>query len=369
MPRLSFLAKEERGLTLVEVLVSVTLLVLMSMSFAPALMFVLETAERNRIRTTATVLANEVIEELRGKSFDEIVIDESNLVGEKVEERAVDGHDYLVKTIIYWLELDEIGEPNWDYKGITVEVSPIGSYTGKGPAVTLETAVSREFGTPFLGGIGIRVHAYRGWQTGEREPSPDLWIKVTQGAKQERHLIKNGKVLILGFAEGKCTIAPEVPSGFMIRPDSVLEMDLAKGSNDLELYLEKPCNLKVNINLKDPEGQPLQLAGVATLGLPFLGQDGEPLTIDKNFTGSGTVSFENLWPVGEGYIGSYDLTVTAGEYRFAMSEVDDDERPWDGKFGGPDKSVTITVSPVKPEPPEEEDENGEEPGDPENGTD
>ncbi len=122
-------------------------------------------------------------------------------------------------------------------------------------------------------------------------------------------------------------------------------------------------------NLKDPEGQPLQLAGVATLGLPFLGQDGEPLTIDKNFTGSGTVSFENLWPGGEGYIGSYDLTVTAGEYRFAMSEVDDDERPWDGKFGGPDKSVTITVSPVKPEPPEEEDENGEEPGDPENGTD
>ncbi len=369
MPRLSFLAKEERGLTLVEVLVSVTLLVLMSMSFAPALMFVLETAERNRIRTTATVLANEVIEELRGKSFDEIIIDESNLVGEKVEERAVDGHDYLIKTIIYWLELDEIGEPDWDYKGITVEVSPIGSYTGKGPAVTVETAVSREFGTPFLGGVGIRVHAYRGWQTGEREPSPDLWIKVTQGAKQERHLIKNGKVLILGFAEGECTVAPEVPSGFMIRPGSVLKMDLAKGSNDLELFFEKPCVLKVNINLKDPEGQPLQLAGVATLGLPFLDNDGEPITIDKNFTGSGTVSFENLWPVGDGYTGSYDLTVTAGEYRFAMSEVDDDERPWDGKFDGPDRSVTITVFPVKPEPPEEEDENGEEPGGPENGTD
>lgn len=354
--RLGFLKRDERGLTLVEVLVSVALLVLMSMTFAPALMFVLESAERNRIRTTATVLANEVIEELRTKTFDEIIIDGDNPVGEREEERTVDGHEYRIRTMISWLELDESGAASWDYKGIKVEVAPLGSHAGKGSAVTLETAVSRDFSLPLLKGANIRVHALWGWQEAAYE---NLKINLMQDGRTVSSVRTDdkGTARLFELEEGAYTVVPEVPPGQMLKPGTCFAVDAVNGvTESIGFYLEKPCRLAVTVNFLDGEGNPLQRSGKIILRMPFVDGDspeGELLCVEKSVSGGSTVVFEGLWPVKGDATGYYSIAVIAGELYY--DTLTDEAPPWNGAFQSPGQSRTLTLNVIEDE---DEDEHG-----------
>lgn len=356
MPKPNFLASDESGFTLAEVLVSATLLLLIALAFAPALLFVLETSEKNRIRTVGTSLANEIIEELRTMPFDEIGLEEGNPGGKfsLEEERTVDGRKYKVKTFINWLELDESGDASWDYKGIKVEVSPKGAFAGKSTTVIAETTVSRDSSLPPLKGANIRVYAYRGWQEGGyRQPVRNLKIyAIKNNKKVSAWTNAKGKVLFLDLGEGTYTVEPDLSS---VNPRMItmpgagsFEVDVAEGSTgDIGFDLEIPCSL--TIKFVDPEGNDLQISGTAILAMPFTDEEGEALFVEKKITGSSLVSFMDLWPVGIGFCGAYYLKITGKDLDYDML-VDNnmpllaDGSPWEGIFDAPGTSLTVTLT-------------------------
>ncbi|NLA11917.1 MAG: hypothetical protein GX883_07325 [Firmicutes bacterium] len=358
MPNPAFSAKDERGLTLIEVLVSVTLLVLMSMSFAPALMFVLETSERNRIRTVGTAIANEVIEELRAKTFDEI------LVGEQEDVRTVDGRDYKVLTMINWMELSGSGAASGDYKEISVSVSlPSNAYASRGTTIILDTKISRDYALPIIDGANIRIQAYRGW-TEEEEPDTIQNLKIElveeNGIKHDARTNEHGSALFLGLNEGDYTIHPVLtsvsPNGMITLPGSSFEVYIVEGlTEDIVILAEEPCQLTVNF--LNVDGDLLEINGKATLVTPFKDENmeiGETdptqenwFTFEETISGKSKVVFDGLWPVGVGSPGfeNYNLIVEGlkegTEYYYQLFE--DENRSWNGTFDYPGHSRNINV--------------------------
>jgi len=357
MPKPDFRVKDESGFTLAEVLVSAALILLITLTFSPFLLFVLETSEKNRIRAVATSLANEVIEELRTMPFDDIGLEEGSPGGTLAleEERTVDGRKYKIKTIINWLELDESGYPSWDYKGIRVTVSPKGLFASKGTTVIAETAVSRDYALPPLKGANIRIYAYRGWlEEGRRLPVRNLRISAIKNKKRVSAWTNAlGKALFLELDEGTYTVEPVLdsvtPSMIMMPGTSFFKVAVAEGSitEDIIIELEIPCSLKVKFT--DPEGNALPVSGKVTLCMPFMDENGEALYKEKKITGSSSVSFTDLWPVGDGFGGAYYLTLTGEALSYDMS-IDDNKplrangSPWDGTFEAPGTSLTVTLA-------------------------
>lgn len=350
----SYLAKDERGLTLVEVLVSVTLLVLMSMSFAPALMFVLDTSERNRIRTTATVLANEVIEEVRAKHFDDIVIDDDNVTGNKSEERTVDGQNYLIQTWIDWRELDGSGRVGWDYKSIKVEVSPMGTRAGEGSAVSIGTIVSRDSGVPYQAAPGLRIHAYEGLDEDQgTNYTGGLEISATYVADEGNPLAGHTVTAITGSAGtalfpaldvGEYTVEPiNIPDKMVAKPGSYpvsTFIDESSG-DDIMFFLVKASKLTVAI--KDSDGNALSIKGTITLWGPFIGNDGVMPSVERRMENSSTESFAGLWPAPTNSDSAYNLVIDTDNGSYYYNLLEDSSKPWDGKINNAGSSLEINV--------------------------
>lgn len=360
MLKLDFLMKES-GFTLTEVLVSAALLLLIALAFAPALLFVLENSEKNRIRTVATSLANEVIEELRTVPFDEIGLKDGNPGGEiePVAERTVDGRKFQVKTFINWLELDEGGSASGDYKGIKVEVSLAGgAFAGKSSRVTAQTAVARDEAPPIPTGANIRVHSYRGWKeiNDPDQPVNSLKVSVTDKTPGSGSIVSwtdaKGKALFIELREGTYEVKPD-PAGLHPRMISLpgrdtFTVEVTEGATaELFVSVESPCSLRVTFTNR--HGEACNISGQVILEKPFKDVNGNVLSIEETISNAFSVEFTDLWPVGEGYCGAYNLIVHGEGYDYNMSEDDNkplrtNGLPWDGTFDGPGTSLSVTLS-------------------------
>lgn len=358
--KLDFLVKKESGFTLTEVLVSAALLLLIALAFTPALLFILEHSENNRVRTVATSLANEFIEELRSMPFDEIGLIDGNPGGEiePVVERTLDGRKYQVKTFINWLELDEGGHARGDYKGIRVEVSLTGgAFAGKRSRVTAQTAVARDEALPIPTGANIRVHCYRGWKEMDDPDQPVNSLRVNVNGKTPgagnfvSWTDAKGKALFIEIREGTYEVRPNPadlhPPMISMPGRDAFRVELTEGATaELMVSVELPCSLRVNFT--DSHGGVCNISGQVILEKPFKDASGNVLSITRNISNVSSVDFTNLWPVGDGHSGAYNLIVKGNGLDYNMSLEDNkplrtNGLPWDGTFDGPGTSLSVTL--------------------------
>jgi len=113
-----------KGFTMMELLVSITLIALIASLSLPAFVFSMKVSNQNKMRLTADSLAANVIEELNGTPYEDIKI---NSDAPDVKTIEIDGIEYNIETLVTWEERNDDPEA---FKNIKVTVKAKDPFTG-----------------------------------------------------------------------------------------------------------------------------------------------------------------------------------------------------------------------------------------------
>ncbi len=357
---------EPKGFSLIEVMMAVLVIMVLSTAFVPLFVFVAESAQGNRAKLVATALAKSVIEDARSREYlYEVGLEGGNPGGEFdpiITYQKIDGIEYTIETQIGWVDDPADGiypddKMPFDYKWIRVTVSAPSAFRGEViEFADFDTLVAREGGDEAFS--GIRAHAYRGWNIDttnpeEKEPVANARVDILSGPGSPISDWTDviGRVLfnlILGqgveSADYTVELTPPTGSGMILHPDhdGVQTVTVPKGLtvDHIIFELEKPCTLIV-----DFEPQLTTGSGTFILQSP-IGQ--KEVSFDYDDV---PVTISDIWPLGEGYAGSYSIKVEGLE-GFNDYNMDIHDPPylsgtvnetWQGVFTAPDTTVSITV--------------------------
>ncbi|HIE12579.1 MAG TPA: type II secretion system protein [Desulfotomaculum sp.] len=346
-----------RGFTVAEMLVSLTVLAIALLAFVPLLVHISEGTQANRARLVATNLAGSILEQIRGLPYNKIGLVGGNPDGviEPSATVTVDGLPYNVETRIWWVEdtSDDDAAGNdpipYDYKRVQVTVSAPGLFTGRVTMTAdIHTLSSMEGEEEAFPGGNIRAEAYRGWKpdpAADPEPVEDVRIDLTAGpdAPQTHWTDDVGKVLFAILGAGTYTVEADASGlGMMVRPDLAAQEVEVVDAITMPVVFEAEYSCHLSLQLVDAEtGEPISTGGAVYLEQPYADNILEWFTADM-IGWLPRELFGDLWPVGDGYSGRYDLTVWANKYlEYVLSE--DEDALWDGTFSGPDEHRTVNI--------------------------
>lgn len=359
--------KNQRGFSLVELVVAITVMAIMTAAIVPLFVFVSQSFQANKARMTAANLAGNVMEEIRTLPFNEVGIDGGNPAGNLPAARTeiIDGITFTIQTRINWSDNPPSGSCTGsglpEYKLVRVTVTAPGLFSnGVTVSADLQTLVSRESEQSALTGGNIRACVFRGWRiSGDDEvPVENVRVDLTSGpsAPQTVWTTRNGSALFMNLTAGEYTVHVDAGDlGMIVRPDQLpFTRTVAGGAWVSErFFVEYPSKLK--IRFRTAEGNPLTgINGSLTLNQPY----GDPLTgifeaSDIDEGGNLPASFlPGLWPVGAGYTGQYSIAANIPGYVLTSDDGsggkwgiwdEDNNRQWDGMFTGPGTTITLTL--------------------------
>lgn len=379
--------RKEEGLSLVEIIVSIFILSLLVTSVSAAFIFSIGNAGNNEIRMHALNIANEEMEKIRSLNFAEIgtkkLTDDGSYIygdpgGEILEERILNhnGMDYKVNIRVNWEEeadWDLGSSADWDYKSVSITATPVGRPDLEEHKQTFETYVTRDHSQPALTGANIRLRTIRGWKKvdDDTKVASNINIVLASGPSAPKSILtsSNGVASFLNLSRGRYAveIRPE-SAGYMLHPTTSSTYqynlsDLETVSEEIEV--EKPC--KLNFTFKRPDGSPITSSdfpaatrGYVNLITPHGVYTDNEMSVEfstNNLDANGRLSTDSgdLWPVGEGYVGSYSIpSVNIGSYMSIATYVNNGgvEEEWDGSFDGPGskKDIIVYMIPVAETP-------------------
>ncbi|GEM_PF-1212290 len=345
--------KNQSGLTLVEILISVFILSVIITSLSGALVYATRVTKDNRMKTTAINLANKEIETIRSMKFLDVGTKNGDPSGDIPMEKevSVDGITYIINTLINWEEQGDwtaAGNMDWDYKSVRVTVVPKSFKDQANLIKTVETYVTRDSTQPALTGGNIRVGTIRGWKSDESDPVSNIKVTLFKDSAASRIVFTTaaGVARFTGLSNGnyKITLDPS-SQGMILNPSQLSGWDIRISGTvtRTEIFeVEYPCYL--NLTMKNVEGDSFDMAsseeGKITLQVPYGN------TINKTFNGTAVDSDGNLprafisdlWPVGDGYAGQYNISSVEIPDKYFLGsyeKIGQNETEWTGKFDGP----------------------------------
>ncbi len=360
--------KNNSGLTLVEVLISVLILSFIAACGTYAFVFAVQKSRDNEYEMVATNLANDRIEYIRSLKFAEVgtktVVGGHVIYGDpkgdilQTEIKTVGGVKYTINTTISWEDQSgwDLGSVDWDYKSIKVEVIPELPGDTSSYAKTFETMVTRDSMQPIImeGNISLRVK--RGWsEDATLVTVPDVKVNLSAGPDAPRQIKTSsaGIARFLNLRAGNYTVNLE-PSviGMMQQPNQAVDWitSVAQGiTRAQEFEVEYPCHIK--LTLKDLDGDPIYLStgesGTIKVEVPY-GTDINKSFNSSNINPQGIITADflgGLWPVGAGYAGVYsisDIQIPDSTYLGAYEGTPHSEVLWSGTFSAPGTVKEIT---------------------------
>jgi len=366
MKWLSRQMKNQSGLTLVEILISMFILSIIVTSMCAMFVYSISVTNGNKQKMIAMNLANETIENIRSLQFVEVGIvdgDPNGLLPASKDEN-IDGVIYTINTSINWEEEGawvDTANADWDYKSVRVTVAPKTMIGDPSVTKTIETYVTRDSTQPPLTGCNIRIRVIRGWSlvAGTDVPVSNINVKLAEGPSSVRLVqsSSSGAARFVNLLPGNYKVLVD-PSfrHMMLHPEEVLGFPLTLSGNmttTKKFHVEEPCHLR--FTLKDLAGNPISLdssiMGTMNLQVPYpAGTE-----IIKTFTAANIASdgkllpqeyIPNLWPVGRGpggiggYPGAYKIskvTIPGSGYQYlgALTGSGASETIWDGMFDNP----------------------------------
>jgi|CZCB01.1.fsa_nt_gi prepilin-type N-terminal cleavage/methylation domain-containing protein len=347
----------EAGFTLVEILVALFILAIIITALASSFVLATRITDENRLEMMAVSLANEAVEEIRSLEFSEIGTLGGDPAGDIPQYRVenINGVEFDIYTMINWEEQEDGfigGNLSWDYKSIRVTVAPrnLG-----GIAKTIETLATRESAQPPITGGNIKAYLVRGWNTEnppENIPVSNVKVSLGGGPIPPRVVYSSarGTASFVDLPNGNYQVTADPSAlGMIVYPGAgpKWQLNVEEGTTYTDKFeLEYPCRLY--IAFKNTDGEPLVMNGKVTITAPFVDPESpvgnpEPLIYEIPFTaadldenGNLRMPVEGLWPVGEGFVGSYSVDVES-DYTYKgcydLSAGEDDE--WDGTFDAP----------------------------------
>ena len=158
----SKIKNNNKGFTLVEMLIAFSILVLLSMTFLPVFSFVAKANVNNKDRLVASNLASSILEEIRALKYDDVGIIAGNPKGlvPGQQKKTINGVEYTINSYINWTsatgkndKLNQIA-----YKRVRVTVSAVNIFSGNIEILDeINSIVSREGEEPIYKAGGISV--------------------------------------------------------------------------------------------------------------------------------------------------------------------------------------------------------------------
>lgn len=155
-------AEDDRGFTLIEVVVAIALFAIFISGIAAMVGNGLDLARNNRNRSIAANLASRQLDEFRSRDFDDVAA----LVGQTGEQESVEGVVYDVTRDVAWVAQDseggacDVGDPGaLDPRLLRIVVRVEWAAMGAIDPVQAETVLSPPVGSfdPTLGNIAVRI--------------------------------------------------------------------------------------------------------------------------------------------------------------------------------------------------------------------
>lgn len=366
--------KNNKGFTLLEVLIAMLILSIVATAATASFMYAFRTTRNNEIKMTAINLANRRIELIRSLTFANVgtkievspaVYWQGDPAGDILQQETVtaDGYHFIINTTINWEEQadwDLAGSASWDYKSVKVEVIPQNIENAADLKQIIETIVSRDASQPSLTGANIRLRFTRGWNTGSVVTVGGINVLLigTSITRFVQSSYSKGIASFLALPAGVYNITLDPSSkGMILQPNQlvVLNQTLTDPSTaSIPIEVEIPCAIHIIMRTLDGTLVSMDASGSGTVKVvPPIGTN-----IEKPFTGANVISgalpinfISGLWPVGMnasgtlGYAGAYSISaLTIPDYHYfdTYTGTGASETVWDGTFEGPGTTKEVT---------------------------
>lgn len=357
--------KKSEGFSLVEMMVVLTIIIIVSASLVPLMVFVNQGSHNNQNKMTANNLAASIMEEIRAMEYEDIGTEGGNPSGSipQFQSANYNGVEYEVETLISWGAAkgkDEEMNPV-AYKNARIIVRGQNTFTKNTDKLAeLHTVITREGEEPLIKDGHLRARVLNS----TREPivKPSVMIQISGPLNQQQMTDYSGTALFGILDAGDYNVRARVEEGLIPSPketavdgwierNNVAVMDYA--ISDVEFNMEKIDNVcKLEIKLIDGRtGKTIVSAGKATLTVTLDGVT-YPVYSDKEFVPEDFIDdclpaefSGDLWPGG-----TYNIIITdVSSYHKYNLSIDGDafvtgtgER-WTGVFSEKGTTLSVTI--------------------------
>lgn len=362
-----------RGFTLIEVILATTLLLIIVMAVSPVFVSILRAYHFNQSRIAASNVAMEVLEELRYDivkgDYDAIGTKDGNPTGsiEQQEYKTIGGRSFQINTDISWEDETVNGNTVYNaYKKAEVTIHEVNNVTDKekiGPEVTHSTLIAREGERPFSDEGSILVEASRG-TNGLQENV--LIILSSSNILQSGYTDEEGKKIFADLDPDNYTISADPSSeGLMLVPEAMngsnfnITWDYYNEIDNIEInefskvskFFSVDWPQYINLNLVEENGNILDLNKYSS-GLNFSLEFPiyNPITdIEKDYEIKKNITQQSdfdelknikLWPRSNYNIIIKDLDTG---HIFNLNNIVDPDK-WDGTFQNVDNTETFDLN-------------------------
>lgn len=356
-------AKTNKGYSLIELLITITIIVIAASAVIPVLTFVTQANSNNKIRSTANSIATSIFEEINSMKYEDIGVPSGSPAGTVITPRevTVDGVTYKVDIQISWGSATNLGEGRKvnpvAFKNIRVIVKAMGAFTGTEDTFDkMYSIVAKEGHQSILNKGNILVQIKD--SNNASLSSLSLNIKA-QGPKTYNILAEEGQVIFGEIDLGTYSVSVPVPAEYAVPQNETVESGSAIRKNiiidswnvkNIYFYmdkLEKYSNL--NIKIIDEEGNILPQTG--KIEMKWVMDDTESTVFsDRSFT-NGTITSNTigrLWPLG-----IYNIIITyppaEGIPQYNMAEaidkpiIKETDAEWDGTFSTAGETINLLI--------------------------
>lgn len=353
--------KSHKGFSLIELLITVTILVLTATAVIPVFTFVTQANNQNKIRSTANSIATGIFEEISSMKYEDIGTPMGSPSGTVNPYREVTIDDILYKVYVQisWgsaTDLLDVENPV-AFKNIRVIVKATGAFTGTEDTIDKMYSIVAKEGQQSITGKGnIRVLI----QDFKKEliVSPTLNVKASSGAKTYNVETEDGQAIFGEINLGTYSVYVPIPdnyyvpqhetidAGNVVRDD--IEID-GWSVEDVHIYMDKLENhCKMSIKIIDDLGQAFPCSGKITITCNL---DETKYTVfsDKPFT-NGVISYDEIDRLSP--LGNYNIIIEFDDpYDHLKYNMETSSKPviaesgteWNGTFSGTGETINLLI--------------------------
>jgi prepilin-type N-terminal cleavage/methylation domain-containing protein len=376
----------ESGFTLVEILVSLVIILILVIAFAPMFELIAKTISSNKARDTATALANSTLEEMRSLPF--IVLDpvtgeieddpntpqlgtySGDLINytpgnppgsiKQIDTKTISNVTYTIKTLISW-------DATLSYKKVSVIVEAPSAFNGSVKATSKFYTLAAEEGERVLPASGFILVKIKD-KDGNILTSPEILVKIEAQsgiALTQEDYAENGEKLFGMLRAGEYTVSAKVSNDMTYSPDQVFiggwiaqaDIEVNDGNaTEVTFYIDYPG--KISLELKDDTSDQA-IIGNGTVELSWTDGSNSLIMPSVDFKSNDFVNgrlkpsiIGNLWPGGEYVIKLTDVLDGTTLHAFKPYDPTAAGTPkpkkngssdWNGSFEIANSTINITI--------------------------
>lgn len=310
----------DAGMTLAEVVLASSILIVCLVSLSALLGGAISSSAMTRARDEATNLANNAIESARNLPYDQVGLkfadgSRGNPPGEILTPET--SGRYTIATECTWVQA---ADGSTAYKKLKVTVSWASPIAGK---VEVNTVI---YGKTALSGVGDLLV-----QVSDREsPDPVTGQEVTfvaaNGTTRAVTTDASGKALFGQVPVGPCTLSLVPPAGYIVDTTSLAATVSTDSASTAVIYIQKPA--QVTVGVRDMNNAPLAST------LVTIKRSDWSVGVTAYTDANGVVVFTNV------LYGDYAATVSRDHYDYASATL-----PFTASPGAATPVVAFSMSP------------------------